>query len=219
MNPKPICYKATPYFRSITRPHPCFPAMERGSRREQTTADHAQNPSMPYRLCVMAAALCLDTGLYLLCCREGLSCVAHVGRNKVQGCWDWGLWPPLGVGTRPSRQPQLLLTGKARPKLAAALWLRARRYGTPGSGLGVSISQCKTCTVGKVAKVFRYNPITWTLDTWYYLSCPLSLLASYHLLLKILSHHWSFFAFQYFYKASFHPFFPCLLNFSMLWNI
>ena len=71
MNPKTIYCKATPRFLSITRPLPYFPVMERGSRREQTTADHAQNPS--YRLCVTVRDLCLDAGLHLLCCREGPS--------------------------------------------------------------------------------------------------------------------------------------------------
>lgn len=149
----------------------------------------------------------------------GLSRAAHVGRNEVQGCWGCRLRLSSSAGARPPWQPQLLLTREARPKLAAALGLRARRYGSPGPGPRVSISQHKICAVGKVDMVFRYQPITWTSGTWYYLSSPLSLLASYHLLIKILTDHWIFFGSHYFYKASFYPFFPCLLNFSMLYRI
>lgn len=166
-------------------------------------------------------------GLHLLSCREGLPCswaessVACAGRSKLQGCLGWQLWLPLGVGAWPLWQPKLLLTHKACPKRAAAIGLKARRYGTLGSGPQVSISQSKTCMgrligrlMGRLIEGFQIS--SRYLDLRHLVWLPLSFLPSYHLLLKILSHHWSFFCSQYFYKASFHPFFSCLLNFSVL---
>lgn len=44
--------------------------MERGSWREETTPSYAHIPSMPCWFCVMVGALCLGTGLHLLCCGE-----------------------------------------------------------------------------------------------------------------------------------------------------
>lgn len=145
--------------------------------REQTTADHAQKPSLPYQLHVMVGALCLDSRLHLLCCRKGPSyqwaelcgpCVQKQGagllRTDISGFpWEW----EHDLCSSPS----------------------FRKHGIPGSSPQVSILQYKSFMVRKVDWVFRYHAITWILDTWYYLACPLSLFASYCLLIKILNHH------------------------------
>lgn len=65
--------------------------------------------------------------------------------------------------------------------------------------------------VGKFDTVFSYH--TWTLNTWYYLSCTLSLLAPCCHLLKILSHCWCFLGSLCFHKAPFH--FPHPFQFSL----
>ena len=104
MNLKLIYCKETPYFLSITHPHPYLPAMERGSWREQTTADHVQNPSMPHWLCVMVRTLCLGTGLHLLCCREGLSCSWAESCGPCGQKWDAGLLRLMALASLGSRR-------------------------------------------------------------------------------------------------------------------
>lgn len=119
MNLKTIYCKAIPYFLSIRQPLPYFLAMERGLWREQATADHSQNPSMRHWLCVMVGALCLGTGLHLLCCREGPS---HYWDEPCGPCRQ-----KLGAGLLVVLASLgLLLTRKAHPKLSAVLRLRKK---------------------------------------------------------------------------------------------